>query len=115
MKDITQYINTQVEVVVDRPMYSHHPKYGFVYPVNYGYIPNTVGSDGEPIDAYVLKVEAPVKSFNGKCVAIIHRLDDDDDKLVVVPHDQKDISDKEIRKLTHFQEQFFLSKILRLS
>ena len=32
----TQYINQIVNVEIDRPLNSKHPKHGFVYSVNYG-------------------------------------------------------------------------------
>ena len=37
---------------MDRKMGERHPKYNFIYPVNYGYIPNTISEDGEEIDVY---------------------------------------------------------------
>ena len=43
---------------------------------------------------------------------MIHRTNDNVDKLIVVP-EGKEISDEEIRKLTHFQEQYFESEIIR--
>jgi inorganic pyrophosphatase len=46
------------------------------------------------------------------CVAVIERLDNADDKLIVVPPGA-DIDDDTIRRLTHFQEQFFDPRILR--
>lgn len=106
------FLGKQVAVTIDRPLGSKHPKHGFVYPVNYGFIPGTVAPDGEELDAYVLGVESPVVSFEGVCIALVHRLDDDDDKLVVVPEDRTDMTDEEIRQVTHFQEQFFVSEII---
>ena len=108
------YLGKKVEVIIDRPIGSKHPKYSFVYEANYGYIPDTKAPDGEELDAYVLGVETPIESFMGKCVAIIHRLNDDDDKLVVVPKLNENMGDEEIRSATHFQEQFFQSEIIRL-
>ena len=98
---------------VDRQKGSAHPKHGFVYDVNYGFIPETLSPDGEELDAYVLGVDEPLAEFEGQCVAIIHRLNDDDDKLVVVPLELSDITDDEIRRQTNFQEKFFESKIVR--
>lgn len=106
------FLNTVVDVVMDRPMGSKHPAYGFDYPVNYGYIPNVLAPDGEALDAYVLAVKEPLKRFNGRCIAIIHRLDDDDDKLVVVP-DGTIMSNDEIMEAVAFQEQFFNITIIR--
>ena len=95
-------------------MGSKHPKHGFIYPVNYGYIPNTISGDGEELDCYVLGIHEPLEKFIGKCIALIHRKNDDDDKLIIVPED-KNFSDNEIRVLTDFQERFFESKIIRSS
>lgn len=80
--------------------------------MNYGFVPNTISGDGEELDAYVLGITEPVEKFTGKCIAIIHRTNDDDDKLIMAP-EWMDFSDDEIRKLTHFQEQFFGSEIWR--
>ena len=109
----TSYLGKTVQVIMDRPLGSNHPKHGFKYEVNYGYIPDTKAQDGEEIDAYVLGVDTPLENFSGKCVAVIHRLNDDDDKLVVVTEDMDDISDEKIRKQTNFQEKFFKSVIIR--
>ncbi len=69
------YLGKTVCVVMDRPFGSPHPKYGFEYPVNYGYIPNMISGDGEELDAYVLGVNQPIQNFTGICIAIIHRID----------------------------------------
>lgn len=106
------YIGKTIKVKIDRPLGSKHPKHGFVYPVNYGYVPNTVSGDGEELDCYVLGVFGPVEEFTGKCIAVIHRTNDDDDKLVVVPED-KEYSDDAINALVEFQERFFEHVIIR--
>ncbi len=113
VENIKGYLGKTVEVTIDRPLNSLHPKHGFKYEVNYGYIPGTMSADGEELDAYVLGVDTALETFKGLCVAIIHRLNDDDDKLVVVPEDKKSISDEDIIKATRFQEQFFKSEIIR--
>lgn len=112
MTNSIEFLNKIVTVKIDRPLGSKHPKYGFVYPVNYGYIPNTVSGDGEELDAYILGIDEPIENFTGKCIAIIHRKNDDDDKLIVVPENHN-FTDEQIRKLTNFQEKFFTSEILR--
>ena len=106
------FLGKIVTVKMDRPLGTKHPKHGFVYPVNYGFIPNTVSGDGEELDAYVLGIDKPLDSFTGRCIAIVHRTNDNDDKLVVVP-DGKDITDKEIEEKTKFQEQWFQHVIVR--
>ena len=110
--DNKKYLEKTLEVKIDRPFGSKHPKHGFIYPVNYGYVPNTISGDGEELDCYVLGVFEPLETFRGKCIAIIHRLDDNDDKLIIVP-ENKSFSNQEIRALTEFQERFFKSEIIR--
>lgn len=83
-----------------------------MYKVNYGYIPNTKASDGEEIDAYVLGLDKPVDKISGICIAVIHRTDDEDDKLVVTPYG-REFSNEEIEKLVEFQEKWFRYIILR--
>jgi inorganic pyrophosphatase len=112
--DPTHFLGRLVQVQIDRPLGSHHPEHGFVYPVNYGFIPGTLAADGEELDAYLLAVAEPLTSFYGRCQAIIHRLNDDDDKLVVTP-DGLSLTDDEIIRQTHFQEQYFHSVIWRRS
>ena len=107
-----KYIGKTVRVVIDRPIGSKHPRHEIYYLVNYGFVPNTIAPDGEELDAYVLGVFIPQKEFTGKCIAVIHRTDDNDDKLVVVPEGKK-FSNSQIRALTEFQEQFFKSEIIR--
>ena len=108
---VFQYIGKTVYVHIDRPLGSKHPKYGFEYPVNYGFLPYTVSGDGEELDAYVLGVQEPLADFIGKCVAVVHRTDDDDDKLIVVPHG-KDISNAQIEEDVAFQEKWFKHQLI---
>ena len=110
--NIKEYLKKNVEVIIDRPLGSKHPKHDFIYPVNYGYVPNTISGDGEELDCYVLGIFEPIKELKGKCIAIIHRLNDNDDKLIIVPEDRK-FSNKEIEVLVEFQEKFFKHEIIR--
>lgn len=112
MLNSKSYLNTLVNVHIDRKMGSKHPKHDYIYPVNYGYIPNTISGDNEELDAYILGVFEPLENFTGKCIAIIHRLNDNDDKLIVVPN-EKNFTNNEIQVLTEFQEIFFKSEIWR--
>lgn len=111
-REAYNYIGKKLEVQIDRPLNTKHPKHGFVYELNYGYVPNTISGDGEELDCYILGVEEPVQSYEGECIAVIHRTNDDDDKLIIVP-EGKNYTDEEIRRLTHFQEQYFESEIIR--
>ena len=101
-----------VTVVVDRPLGSCHPKYkDLIYSVNYGYIPNIIASDGEEQDAYILGIDAPLKEFTGKVVAVIHRMNDIEDKWIVAPENAY-FSKGEIIKKVAFQERFFDIEII---
>lgn len=111
-REAYKYIGKRVNVKIDRQLGTNHPKHGFEYKLNYGYVPNTVSGDGQEIDAYVLGIDNPVQEFEGKCIAVIHRTNDDDDKLIVVPEGMEFL-DEEIRSLTNFQEQYFESEIIR--
>ena len=112
MTNSKDYLNKEVEVIIDRKLGTKHPKHGFIYMLNYGYIPNTISGDGEELDAYVLGKFNPVKKTKGKVIAIIHRTNDNDDKLIVSANG-KNYTDEQIRALTEFQEQYFESKIWR--
>lgn len=109
--DSVSFLGKKVEVIMDRKMGSVHPKHGFIYPINYGYIPNTTSGDGEEIDAYVLGEFEPLDKFEGVVIAVIRRTNDNDDKLVVT--NGKEYTDDQIRALTEFQEQYFESIIIR--
>jgi len=107
-----QFLGKEVEIIIDRKRGSKHPEFGFVYEINYGYIPGVIAPDGENLDAYFLGADKPLAKARGKAVAIIHRLDDDDDKLVVAAAGY-DPGDDEIRHAIDFQEKRFNCEILR--
>lgn len=112
MEENIKYIGKILHVKIDRPFGGKHPAYDFIYPVNYGFIPDTKSADGEELDCYVLGVFEPVEEFTGECIAVLHRTDDDDDKLIIVPQNKK-YSDDAIDALTEFQERFFHHEIIR--
>ena len=101
-----------VTVKIDRPLGSAHPKHpDLIYPVNYGYVDGVIAPDGEEQDAYVIGVNVPVSSFEGRIIAIIHRKNDIEDKWVVAPQNMI-FTKKEIQNLTHFQEKYFDIEII---
>lgn len=106
------YIGKLLNIKIDRKFGSKHPKHDFIYPLNYGFVPNTISGDGEELDCYLLGVFEPVDEFEGECIAIIHRTNDNDDKLVIVPKG-KYYSDDAINALIEFQEQYFEHIIIR--
>ena len=104
-------IDSIVKVIIDRPMGSRHPEHGFIYPVNYGYVPGTLAGDGEELDAYILGEFEPLNSFEGNVIGLIVRNDDDENKLVVSRYVDRYGAD-EIKALTEFQERFFDSHVI---
>ena len=100
-----------VKVIVDRPLGTYHPKHKSIYySVNYGYVEGIIAADGEEQDAYILGVNEPIKEFNGKVIAVIHRFNDIEEKWVVAPKGASFTKD-EIMKQVDFQEQFFKTEI----
>ena len=115
MNDRNQFINdllgTTVHVVVDRPIGYHHGD--ILYPINYGYIPGLMGGDGKEQDAYILGVDTPLSSFDGRIVGAIRRKNDVEDKLIVAPEGMV-FHQGQIAEAVHFQEQYFDTYILSL-
>ena len=101
-----------VKVTIDRPLGTYHPKHkDLYYPVNYGFVEGILGGDGEYQDAYVLGATEPLTEFTGKVIAIIHRLNDVEDKWVVAPPEMTFTKDQ-IYNQVQFQEQYFDIEIL---
>lgn len=105
------WLGKTVQIIIDRPLGSRHPQYpDTVYPVNYGYIPNTVGGDGALQDVYLLGVDIPVEAYTAKVIAVVHRKDDCEDKLIAAPEGAV-FSAEEIQEKVNFQEKYFRIKI----
>ncbi|WP_330926232.1 inorganic diphosphatase [Candidatus Sororendozoicomonas aggregata] len=87
------------------------------YPANYGYIPQTLGDDGDPLDVLVVTPYPVVPGSVIRCRAIgmLNMSDESgrDEKLIAVPHDKltpiyKDIKDiNELPELLRQQIQHF--------
>lgn len=96
-----------IHVIVDRSLGTYHPKHKDIYyPVNYGYIEGIIAGDGEEQDAYILGIDKPVEEFDGELFAIVHRINDVEDKWIIVPQGYQ-ISAEEIEETIAFQEQYF--------
>ena len=108
-----EYIGKIVDIEIDRPLASRHPKYkDFIYPINYGFVPNTVSGDGEELDCYIIDLDKKVQKVSGKCIGIINRLNDCGDKLIITVKDEE-YSNEEMLNRGNFQEQFFISELIR--
>ncbi len=106
------YLGKVVRIEIDRPIgYIHKKeKYSLLYKINYGYIPGVLGGDGEELDVYLLGVDKPVPEYTGRIIAVVHRENDCEDKLVMAPVDMT-FSEEDVRELTHFQEQYYKTHI----
>jgi len=109
LQDYEALLGHDVLVRIDRPKGSLHPEHGFVYEVNYGFIPGTRAGDGQEMDAYVLGESEPMTEYTGPCVAIIVRRDDDEHKLVV---SRLPVTAGQIAEQTAFVEQYFETEIV---
>lgn len=111
---LRDFLNKKITAKIDRPKNSTHPKYKeIVYPINYGYIENTVSGDGEEIDVYVLGEEEPKDYIDCKVVAIVKRKNDNEDKLIAIASScNKTYTKEEMAKEVYFQEKYFDSEIL---
>ena len=106
-------LNTEVNVIIDHPINSVHPNHNdIIYEVNYGYIISLIALDNEYQDAYVLGINYPIKEFKGEVKAIIHRLNDNEDKLIVAPSNLN-FEVEEIIKLVNFQEKYFDIEVIK--
>jgi inorganic pyrophosphatase len=67
-------------VAIDRPFGTAHPDHAsVVYPLDYGFLPDTIGPDGEPIDVFVGSGTA---GLVGLLLTTDHRQCDRDVKLL---------------------------------
>jgi len=104
-------LGKMIDVVIDRPLGSAHPNDSqCIYPLNYGFVPGLFAGDGEEQDVYVMGVTTQISRFYGRVIAVIHRLNDNEDKWVAAPEGMI-FSEEEIRRATHFIEQYFESEI----
>lgn len=110
--DYSKIIGSTVKGVIDRPLGSLHPSHQDIrYQVNYGYVTGVYAQDGEEQDVYYLGTDKPVDAFEGRVVAVYHRLNDVEDKWIVVP--SGNLSDADILEQIDFQERYFVGKLYR--
>ena len=73
------------------------------YPANYGFIPRTLGDDGDPLDVLVLMQEPvqPLSLLVVRPIGMMHMVDDgqNDEKIICVP-----LEDPEYRSYTSYDE-----------
>lgn len=109
---VAYYLGKTVDICIDRPIGYVHEKgsYSLVYPINYGYIPNVLGGDGEELDVYVLGIDEPIEAAKVKIIGIVHRENDVEDKLIGAP-EGKSFTASEMAEAVSFQEKYYISHI----
>ncbi|NPB05898.1 MAG: inorganic diphosphatase [Aquificae bacterium] len=101
---------------VDRVLYT-----AMYYPFNYGFIPNTLADDGDPVDVLVVSEWAAVPGsvIRARVVGMLEMEDESgvDAKVVAVPHekvdptyasvrDVGDLPEAVLNKIKHFFERY---------
>ena len=131
-------VPNEINVIIEIPAHSDPVKYEldkdtgamFVdrfmstamhYPCNYGYVPNTLSKDGDPVDVLVL---SPVPLISGSVIAcrpvgVLLMTDEagDDAKVLAVPVDKlsktyrkvdsyRDLPEELLNQISHFFEHY---------
>ena len=109
---VKSYLGKTVDIKIDRPIGYVHKKenYSLTYPINYGYIPEVLGGDGEELDVYLLGVNEPVTEYKAQIIGIAYREDDIEDKLVAAPAGLN-FTKEEIERAISFQERYYKTTI----
>ena len=85
-----------------------------IYPGNYGYIPNTLAGDGDPLDILVVCDYSinPGIIIECKIIGVLIMKDEKglDEKIIAIPSNNVDINSEKINNLDDIQENL-LSKI----
>ena len=116
-----------IYVVIENPMRTAHMKYEvdkdmdclvvdrfapmpMFFPAHYGYINNTLGGDGDPVDAFVLSDVDVVPGcvIRARPVGMLITEDESgmDEKLICVPHEKLDRRYKDIKDLADVDQLF---------
>lgn len=67
-------------ITVDRPHGSHHPDHpSIIYPIDYGYVNDTMATDGHELDVFVGSAET---GLVGTMITLDHRKGDTEFKLI---------------------------------
>jgi inorganic pyrophosphatase len=122
MDDILVYIeiakNTNVKyefdktmnaLICDRVLFTP-----FSFPFNYGFIPDTLSGDGDPLDAIVFMEESLIPGCYIKCriIGCLETIDDngEDTKIILVPAKNVSPMEKNIESIEDLPD-FFIEKI----
>ena len=107
-EQVRSYLGQTVRIGIDRPVgYIHKKeKYSLEYKINYGYIPDVYGGDGEELDVYLLGVDQPVEEYTARVIGIAHRRNDVEDKLIAAPEGAIYTAEQMYEQI-EFQEKYY--------
>jgi inorganic pyrophosphatase len=103
-------------IFVDRYLYTT-----MFYPCNYGFIPQTLAADGDPVDVMVVgrMPVIPGAVLRSRPIGVLKMVDEagDDEKILAVPidaitqinrhvHTYKDIPEIDLARIAHFFEHY---------
>jgi len=103
-------------IFLDRILYGSQ-----FYPANYGFVPNTLADDGDPIDVLVLSSEAVIPGcvIKSRIIGVFIMEDENgqDEKIVAVPtikldpkmakiNSLEDLAEIELQQIKHFFETY---------
>jgi len=92
---VVEKLISESNIIIDRPKGSRHPKYpSVIYPVDYGYLENTMsmdgggidiwkGTDGDTVDAVICTVDLLKKDSE---IKILIGCSEDEKQLVLATH-----------------------------
>lgn len=111
-EQVREYLGKTVRIKIDRPIgYVHKKeKYSLNYKINYGYVPDVLGGDGEELDVYLLGVDEPVSEYEGVIIGIAHRINDIEDKLIMCPVGMSFTKEEIVEKIS-FQEKHYETRV----
>ena len=74
------------------------------------YVNDVFAGDGAEQDVYVFGPSKPIRSFTGVVTAVLHRLNDCEDKWIVNTGGSRPDKDEILRAIA-FQEQYFMGEL----
>jgi len=90
-------------IFVDRVLYT-----AMYYPFNYGFIPNTLADDGDPVDVLVISdwAATPGSIVRARVIGMLEMEDESgiDTKVIAIPHEKIDPTYKGIKEVSDLPE-----------
>ena len=101
-------IKYEIDKDMDALMVDRFMSTPMFYPANYGYIPQTLADDGDPLDVLVVTPYpvAPGSVIRCRPVGMLNMSDEkgQDEKLIAVPHDKLTPIYKDVKEYTDLPE-----------